>query len=161
MIMAQPARVLYSSAAVTRHGPPPGDVTPMPGLDFGTTDMPTGPLRWPLAITRDDQDGIAVFAPVGRLGTLSAGDLIEALAESINCGARRLVIDLSGVDYLSSAGLLALEAILGRPHIVNGEMVLCGLTEPVRMAFELSGLLPLFVEEPARDAALARLVPPD
>jgi anti-anti-sigma regulatory factor len=44
---------------------------------------------------------------------------------------------------------------------VNGEMVLCGLTEPVRMALELSGLLPLFVEEPARDAALARLAPPD
>ncbi len=59
------------------------------------------------------------------------------------------------MDYLSSAGLLALEAILGRLHMVNGEMVLCGLSEPVRMAFELSGLLAQFREAPSLAEGLA------
>ncbi len=119
--------------------------------------MPTAPLRWRLTITRHDRDGMAVFVAEGRIGTLSAGDLIEALASAIAAGARRIALDLSGVDYLSSAGLLALEAILGRLHIVNGEMVLCGLSEPVRMAFELSGLLAQFREAPSLAEGLAAL----
>jgi anti-anti-sigma factor len=122
--------------------------------------MPSAHLRWPLTIVREDVDGIAVFVASGRLGTLTAGDLIEALAAAIQDGARRLVLDLSAVDYLSSAGLLALDAIQGRLHIVGGDMVLCGMTEPVRMAFDLSGLLPNFTEAPSRDDAMAKLAAP-
>ena len=112
-------------------------------------------LRWHLTIDRTDRDGVAVFTVAGRLGTLSSGDLIEALAAAIAAGARRIVLDLSGVDYSSSAGLLALEAVLGRLHMVGGEMLLCGVTEPVRIAFELAGLLSQFTETPSRDDALA------
>ena len=43
-------------------------------------------------------------------------------------------------------------------------MLLCGLTEPVRIAFNLAGLLSQFTEVPSRDEALAafasRPVPP-
>jgi anti-anti-sigma factor len=117
--------------------------------------MPSTTLRWQLTVAREDHHGIAVFAVSGRLGTLSAGDLIEVLAGAIATGTRRIVLDLSGVDYLSSAGLLALDAILGRLHMADGELVLCGLTEPVRIAFELSGLLTQFKETPSRADALA------
>ena len=44
-------------------------------------------LRWHLSIDRTDRDGVAVFAVAGRLGTLSSGDLIEALAAAIGAGA--------------------------------------------------------------------------
>lgn len=117
--------------------------------------MPSTALRWQLTVSREDHHGIAVFAAKGRLGTLSAGDLLEVLAGAIATGTRRIVLDLSGVDYVSSAGLLALDAILGRLHMVDGELVLCGLTEPVRIAFELSGLLTHFNETPSRADALA------
>jgi stage II sporulation protein AA (anti-sigma F factor antagonist) len=120
--------------------------------------MPSTPLRWPLTITREGDRGTSVFVASGRLGTLTSGDLIEALASAIQAGERRFVLDLSGVDYLSSAGLLALDVIQGRLHMVKGDMVLCGITEPVRMALDLSGLLPTFTEAPSRDEALAKLV---
>jgi anti-anti-sigma factor len=61
------------------------------------------------------------------------------------------------VDYISSAGLLALDAIAGRVHQAGGDLVLCGLVEPVRLAFDLSGLLPHFAVEPSRDLAIRRL----
>jgi len=122
--------------------------------------MPSAHLRWPLTIVRDDVGEVAVFVASGRLGTLTSGDLIEALATAIQNGARRLVLDLSAVDYLSSAGLLALDAIQGRLHMVRGDMVLCGITEPVRMAFDLSGLLPNFTEAPSRDEAIVKLTAP-
>jgi anti-anti-sigma factor len=117
-------------------------------------------LRWRLGITRHERDGAAVFVAEGRLGTLTAGNLIEALASAIAAGDRRILLDLSGVDYLSSAGLLALDAILGRLHVVDGALVLCGLTEPVRVAFELSGLLPHFREAPSVSEGLAALSVP-
>jgi len=119
--------------------------------------MPPSALRWQLTVAREDHGPVAVFVVSGRLGTLSAGDLIEALAGSIATGARRVVLDLSGVDYLSSAGLLALDAVLGRLHMVDGQLVICGITEPVRIAFELSGLLAHFRETPSRADALALL----
>ena len=52
--------------------------------------MPSAHLRWPLTIVREDVGGVAVFVASGRLGTLTSGDLIEALATAIQDGARRL-----------------------------------------------------------------------
>jgi anti-anti-sigma factor len=100
---------------------------------------------------------VTVFACTGRLSTLSSGDLIDTLSAAIEQGTRRLVLDLSGVDYLSSAGLLALHALLGRLVGAGGHLVLCGLTPPVRIAFELSGLLPDYAEEPSLEQAMARV----
>ncbi len=98
-----------------------------------------------------------MFAPAGRLGTLSSGDLIEALIAAVNGGARLVIVDLAAVDYVSSAGLLALDAVSGRVQAAGGELVLCGLVEPVRLAFDLAGLLPHFAITPSRDLALAQL----
>jgi len=108
-------------------------------------------------VERDDCGDVTVFTVAGRLGTLSSGDLIETLAGAVTAGARRLVIDLAGVDYVSSAGLMALEAVMARLLVVGGDFILCGLTEPVRLALDFGGLLEHFPEVPSRDDALARL----
>jgi anti-anti-sigma factor len=97
-----------------------------------------------------------IFAPKGRLGTLSSGELIEALVAAIRAGEHRLVLDLEGMDYVSSAGLLAIDAVLGRLHQAGGVLVLCNLAEPVRLACELADLLPHFDVETSRDLAIAR-----
>jgi anti-anti-sigma factor len=119
--------------------------------------LPTPVLTWSLRIDRASLGDVDVFAPVGRLGTLSSGDLLEALAGAVANGTRRVVLDFSGVDYVSSAGLLALDAVSERVHQAGGELVLCGLVVPVRLAFDLAGLLPHFVVEPSRELAIARL----
>jgi anti-anti-sigma factor len=119
--------------------------------------LPTPVLTWSLQIDRTVLGEVHVFAPAGRLGTLSSGDLVEALVGAITDGARLVLVDLAGVDYISSAGLLALDAVSGRVQAANGALVLCGLVEPVRLAFDLAGLLPHFAVAPARDLALAQL----
>ena len=119
--------------------------------------LPTPVLTWSLRIDRATVGDVDVFAPVGRLGTLSSGDLLAVLAGAVTNGTRRVVLDFGGVDYVSSAGLLALDAVSDRVHQAGGELVLCGLVVPVRLAFDLAGLLPRFVIEPSRDLAVARL----
>ena len=114
-------------------------------------------MTWKLTIGRESTGDIAVLRVEGRLGTASSGDLIGAVVGAIESGDRRLLIDLTGVDYVSSAGLLALDAASGRMHVAGGALVLCGLSEPVRLALELSGLLPHFVVDASREEGLARL----
>jgi len=112
---------------------------------------------WALSITSERRDGIVVFAVNGRLGTASSLAMVEALSREIRAGSLRLLVDLTGVDYVSSAGLGALEAIARRVHESRGELVLCALSEPVRLVFDLAGMLSAFAIEPSREAGLSRL----
>ena len=73
---------------------------------------------------------------------------MEALLAVLNRGARAVLLDLTKVDYISSAGLLALDAVSNRVQQAGGELVLCGLVEPVRLAFDSAGLLPHFGIDP-------------
>lgn len=70
------------------------------------------------------------------------------------------MVDLSGVDYVSSAAVLALDALASRLTAGGGSLVLCGLTEPVRYVCELAGLLPRVTVEQIRIDALQRSVFP-
>jgi len=42
-------------------------------------------------------------------------------------------------------------------HEARGELVLCALSEPVRLVFDLAGLLSAFAIEPSCEAGLTRL----
>jgi anti-anti-sigma factor len=112
---------------------------------------------WALSVVRERDDDMLILAVTGRLGTVSSGTLVDALSQEIRAGHLRLLVDLAGVDYVSSAGLGALQDIAQRLHESGGELILCALSEPVRLVFDLAGLLPAFAIEPSRAAGLARL----
>jgi anti-anti-sigma factor len=111
-----------------------------------------------LRIVEQRHDDVLVLELAGRVGAASAGLLAEAVANAFNRGDR-LVVDLSGVDYVSSAGLRALEVAAGEAAGNGGRpgtLVLCAVSEPVRIALDLAGLLPRLRIEPSRDLAVAR-----
>ena len=101
-------------------------------------------------------EGVTVIAPAGRIDTTTSGQLEEAIRQTVDNGTRDIVMDLSGVDYISSAGLRVFLVLAKRIRDLKGRLVLCGMTEPVRQVFHLAGFLPLFSIERSRDAALAR-----
>jgi anti-anti-sigma factor len=111
-------------------------------------------VTWKLSIRREVLLDVTVLRIQGRLGTAGSGDLLEAIVPEIRAGARHVVLDMAGVDYASSAGLMALDAAAGRMHEAGGDLVLCGVSEPVRMVLDLAGLLPHFTLAPSVDAAL-------
>jgi anti-anti-sigma factor len=114
-------------------------------------------LKWPLHITPSRSDGVLVLALSGRLGGTSAGALTTALTDAIGEGDVRVVLDLTEMDYVSSAGLQSIGSAAARCTAVNGGLALCGVAAPVRIALELAGLLDLLAVEPSREAAVGRL----
>lgn len=65
---------------------------------------------------------------------------MEAQAQSLfAAGTRQLVIDLSGVDYISSAGLRCVLVIAKKAGAVSGKVVLCALSPMVAEVMKISG----------------------
>ena len=100
-----------------------------------------------------------VIAPRGRVDSVSSGELERHVVSRLDAGARRVVIDLAGVEYISSAGLRVLLLAAKRLKPPQGALVLCGLGPSVKTVLELAGFMSLFAVEPSRERALARSSP--
>jgi len=103
---------------------------------------------------------VLVVTPRGRVDSTTSGDLEQRLLDLLGSGQRRLVLDLAGIEYISSAGLRVLLVVAKRLKTAQGDLVLCSLTPAVRQVFELAGFLSIFQLEDSREAALDRLAPP-
>ena len=77
-----------------------------------------------------------------------------ALNEVIDKKTERLVVDLSEVSYIDSAGLASLIQAMQKVEAYGGKFVLAGLQETVRSIFEISRLDQVFQIFPDADAAL-------
>ncbi len=108
-----------------------------------------------LEISEETIGEVHVFGLSGRLDTDTAADLELAAQDLIDAGTHDFVIDLSGVGYVSSAGLRVL-LMIGKSVDGRGSLRLCGLNATVRQVFDVSGFAQLFVIGADRDAVLAR-----
>jgi|SRR4030095_739814 anti-sigma B factor antagonist len=79
----------------------------------------------------------------------------ESLNAMIKKKPQRMVIDLSGVTYIDSAGMAALILAMQEVEAYGGEFFLSGLQETLRSIFETSRLDRTFRIFPDVDAALA------
>ncbi len=83
---------------------------------------------------------IQILRPQGRLDSASSPVLEREAFDCIDGGARRLLIDFVGLDYISSAGLRAALAVAKRMSAAGGRLVLCSLSPQVAEVFEISGV---------------------
>src|SRR5438105_14324775 len=79
----------------------------------------------------------------------------DSLNEMCNKKPERMVVDLSDVSYIDSAGLAALIEAMQKVEGYGGKFMLAGLQETVRSIFEISRLDQVFQIFPDADAALA------
>ena len=83
--------------------------------------------------------------------------LTRALSEAVPAGGPLgVVVDLSTVDYLSSAGLRVLESVAARLAGQRRELILCGLRDSVELAFLFAGSRPNIAIEPSVEIAVSR-----
>jgi anti-sigma B factor antagonist len=86
-----------------------------------------------------------VIEIVGRLDTITAPALDKTISEDIG-DAKNLVLDLKGMEYISSAGLRVLLTAQKKMQKV-GSMKLTGVCEDVMEVFEMTGFADILVIE--------------
>jgi stage II sporulation protein AA (anti-sigma F factor antagonist) len=113
-----------------------------------------------MQIAESRMDGIVAVAPVGRIDTTTAPALEKHVIALVAGGERRIVVDFTGVDYISSAGLRVMLLLARRLQDAGGRLGLCGMGDAVRQVFQLAGFLPLFAVLETREAAVRQLARP-
>lgn len=111
---------------------------------------------WYLRVEAEEIDSVSVLTVAGRVSSLTSPQLGAALARAVGSGARAIVLDLSGVDYLSSAGLRALLHASDRLAESGRRFIVCALQDPVSVAFGLAGMNGALAVEPSRELALEK-----
>jgi len=106
-------------------------------------------------VTSRETDAV-IAALQGRMDAVTAPDFDSWFAERMANGEQRLVLDMSGLDYISSAGLRSLLAAAKKIKAVGGALALCGLSGTVAEVFRMSGFLSIFTAtDSAAEAVLA------
>ncbi len=87
---------------------------------------------------------VTLMELTGRIDSTNANQLGDALNESIADGRNQLVLDLSGVEYMSSAGLREMVAALKQCRKGTGDVRLANPSDRVKEVLELAGLDTIF-----------------
>lgn len=99
---------------------------------------------------------IVTLSLSGKLDTTTAKTFEQSVLAQIESGRRRLVIDLAGLDYISSAGLRVF-VVAGKRLHADGKLVLCALKEPVKEVFDIAGFSSIFAVYGSHDEAITNL----
>lgn len=93
-----------------------------------------------MEIRRISENDSLVLALSGRLDAAWAEPVQAALEAAIRDGRHRIVLDLAGVDYVSSAGLRVVIGGYKQLRAIHGQLVVRAAQPGVAKVIELSGL---------------------
>ena len=86
----------------------------------------------------------------GRLDAVTAPAAEKRVFDAINSGQHKLLLDLSGVTYLSSAGMRMLLSTTKKLRSLSGKFAACSMATNIMDVLKMSGfdhVLDLFVNE--------------
>jgi len=100
-----------------------------------------------MEIEKKQEQEVAVASVKGRIDAVSSPEFEKEMAELIAEGNNILILDLVGLDYISSAGLRTIITITKKIKERDGKLLISGLKGMVKEVFEISGfnaIIPIF-----------------
>jgi anti-sigma B factor antagonist len=107
-----------------------------------------------MEISTNEIKRVTVVAVNGRVDSATAPDLENALKHLVDADKSQIVLDLTDVDYMSSAGLRAMVSTLKSVKRVNGDLRLANPSARVAEVLRLAGLTSIFSVYPSQTDAL-------
>ncbi len=107
-----------------------------------------------MLITNHSIGDITVVTPEGRFDRRTAPELAEWLEGASRSGANRIIVDMGGVTFMDSTGLVTLIRFMKQCRANGGDLHLANLQQPVRMIFELTRLDSAFTIYPTVNTAV-------
>ncbi|TVM17629.1 anti-anti-sigma factor [Oceanidesulfovibrio indonesiensis] len=97
-----------------------------------------------LEVTTEKQNGHLVLRVQGRMDNKTSSEFAEKVERFVGAGEKLIVVDMSGLDYISSAGLRALLNAGMHLRSVEGGLSICCLTGMVKDVLEVAGFGQMF-----------------
>jgi anti-sigma B factor antagonist len=93
-----------------------------------------------ITLTTEQTDGASVVTVVGEVDVHTAPQLDEALTALVEAANYRLIVDLSGVEFLDSTGLGVLVKALKRVREHDGSLDVVASADRITKVFRITGL---------------------
>jgi anti-anti-sigma factor len=106
-------------------------------------------------ISRNDvNENSVALHPSGVLDNNNAHEMSEAIAKAQSEGRKYVILDLSALEFISSAGVGSILGSVGSFRAMGGDIILCNASEKIRHIFEILDLCDFLTIVP--DEASAR-----
>lgn len=94
-----------------------------------------------------NEENVGIYKKVnliGRIDGLTSNEINKFITNLIELGNRNILLDFSGINYLSSVGLRILLVNQQKLKSVGGDLSIYGLTPQITDIFKMSGFLKIF-----------------
>lgn len=104
-----------------------------------------------------EQDGIAIVELAGCMDATTTPEFDNATRALLETGKQRLLIDMSRLEYISSAGLRGILGLVKALKACAGKLAFCSLQPMTAEVFRISGFNAMLTVRDSRQEALAAL----
>jgi anti-sigma B factor antagonist len=110
-----------------------------------------------VTINDKSEGNVHIVCLAGKIDTISSGEVEKSINELIDGGNRYLVMDFSGIEYISSSGLRVMLSSLKKLKKVQGDMKLACMKPIVKHVFEMAGFTQIFEFYDTDAAAVSKI----
>jgi anti-anti-sigma factor len=100
------------------------------------------------------EKGAVIVSVKGRMDALTAPEFEKDMSALISKGENIFLLNFTGLEYISSAGLRSILAMSKKLKEKQGKILFTGLQGPVEEVFKISGFHTIFKIFSSEEAAL-------
>ena len=112
-----------------------------------------------MEIQSEQRQKTLIISLVGSLDALTADQAHGFIGAQLDGGQQRVVVDLSQVDFMSSAGIRVLLDMLKRSRGLGGDLRLAATQPGVQRTLEMSGMVRVLKVYPSVEEAVGSYEP--
>ncbi|MFH1491175.1 MAG: STAS domain-containing protein [Pseudomonadota bacterium] len=110
-----------------------------------------------MEIQAEKNDRALILSIKGKMDTNSSPEFEKQLSEWIAGGEKIFLLELSGLDYISSAGLRSILSTAKKLKGMEGKLLLASLQGVVREVFDMSGFSSIIPIYESTESALSEV----
>lgn len=92
-----------------------------------------------MQITEIIENNTSIVTISGSVDALTAGEVTHFLSGRISAGMNQIILDMSRIDFMSSAGLRSILIALKESRQLGGDLYLAGAQGGVEKVLKMSG----------------------
>lgn len=105
-------------------------------------------------VTKEELNDHLLLTVDGRLDTTQSDAFEKEMMQVLEEGNKKIIMDCSGLNYISSSGLRIFLTMQKRMMAVGGTFKICNLQPSIQEIFDMSGFSMIFSIYPDKEAAL-------